>query len=180
MVFQKYNLTKNNMDIKQFTEHLSESASVIEDILKHVTQEQAQWKPAPGKWSILEVVNHLYDEEIEDFSDRLDMVLHHPGEEWKPNNPEAWVTEREYNKRDFDKSLANFLNERRKSVTWLSQLSSPDLNLYYEHPNFAKITAGDILYSWLAHDYLHQRQIINIKLKHLAESIKPYSIKYAG
>jgi len=102
------------------------------------------------------------------------MILHHPGEEWNANNPEAWVTEREYNKRDFGKSLKNFLNERNKS------LPSPDMNLYYEHPNFQRITAGDILYSWLAHDYLHQRQIINIKLKHFAESVKPYSIRYAG
>ena len=168
------------MDIKQFTEQLSESASVIEEILKHVTREQARWKPAPDNWSILEVVNHLYDEEIEDFRNRLDMVLHHSGKNWNANNPEAWVTEREYNKRDFDKSLKNFLNERDKSVLWLSQLSSPDLNLYYENPNFPRITAGDLLYSWLAHDYLHQRQIINIKLKHLKESIKPYSIRYAG
>ena len=168
------------MNIKQFTEQLSDSAFAIEQTLKNVSQEQAQWKPAPEKWSILEVVNHLYDEEIEDFRDRLDMVLHHTGENWNANNPVAWVTEREYNKRDFGKSLANFLNERNKSIQWLSQLSTPDLNLYYEHPNFARITAGDLLYSWLAHDYLHQRQIINIKLKHLAESIKPYSIRYAG
>jgi len=168
------------MDIKQFAEQLSKSASAIEEILNNLTQEQARWKPAPNKWSILEVVNHLYDEEIEDFRDRLDMVLHHPGEEWKPNNPEAWVTEKEYNKRDFGKSLKNFLNERNKSILWLSQLPSPKLELFYEHPNFKKISAGDILYSWLAHDYLHQRQIINIKLNHLEELIKPYSIKYAG
>ena len=168
------------MDLKQFIEQLSQSASAIEQTLKNVTQEQAQWKPSPEKWSILEVVNHLYDEEIEDFRERLDMVLHHTGEKWNANDPVGWVTEREYNKRDLGKSLVNFLNERNKSIQWLSQLSSPDLNLYYELPNIAKITAGDLLYSWLAHDYLHQRQIIKIKLKHLAESVKPYSIKYAG
>ena len=107
------------MDIKLFTEQLSESAYSIEQVLKNLTQEQAQWKPAPEKWSIIEVINHLYDEEIEDFRDRLDMILHNPGEKWKPNNPEAWVTEREYNKRDLDKSLKNFHNERRKPITWL-------------------------------------------------------------
>jgi hypothetical protein len=168
------------MDLRQFTEQLSDSAAVIEEILKNVTQEQAQWKPAPEKWSILEVVNHLYDEEIEDFRDRLDMVFHYPGKNCNANNPEAWVTEREYNKRDLSKSLANFLNERRKSGAWLLQLTSPDLDMYYEHPNFPRITAGDILYSWLAHDYLHLQQIINLKLKLVAETAEPYSIRYAG
>ena len=114
------------MNLKDFTKQMSDSAYAIEQILKNVTQEQSEWKPSAQEWSILEVVNHLYDEEIADFRERLDMVLHHSVEIWKPNNPEAWVKDRNYNKRDLDKSIANFLNERNKSIAWLLRLSSPD------------------------------------------------------
>ncbi len=168
------------MNLKDFTKQMSDSAYAIEQILKNVTQEQSEWKPSAQEWSILEVVNHLYDEEIADFRERLDMVLHHSVEIWKPNNPEAWVKDRNYNKRDLDKSIANFLNERNKSIAWLLRLSSPDWNSFHEHPNYSKLYAGDLLNSWLTHDYLHLRQIINLKIKQITESAKPFSIKYAG
>jgi len=51
---------------------------------KEINAELAVWKPAPGKWSILEVVNHLYDEEREDFRQRLELVLKDPALAWPP------------------------------------------------------------------------------------------------
>jgi hypothetical protein len=61
----------------------------------------------------------------------------------------------------------------------LKALKNPDWNLAYEHPAFGRISAGDILCAWLAHDYFHARQISNILMQFTALLSAPYSIGYA-
>ena len=143
---------------------LYENISVFNTLLQNVENQQAIWKPAENKWSILEVINHLYDEERSDFRLRLDLTLHHPGESWPPIDPESWAMERDYNLRDFKESLANWIAERKKSVNWLHSLSEPDFSKVYIHPLIGELRAGDMLAAWLAHDFLHMRQIVNLKL----------------
>ena len=103
----------------------------------------ARWKPAPDSWSILEVVNHLYDEEREDFRVRLDTILYHPGRPWPPINSTGWVTERAYNQRDLSHYAEAFLKERRKSLAWLRGLETPDWQASVTAP-FGQISAGDM------------------------------------
>ena len=52
-------------------ERLRANADVIAAQVAGVSDEQARWKPDPAQWSILEVMSHLADEEIEDFRARL-------------------------------------------------------------------------------------------------------------
>lgn len=59
------------MDLNYFIARFSNNRGVFESLLRVVRLEQARWKPTPDKWSMLEVVNHLYDEEREDFRQRL-------------------------------------------------------------------------------------------------------------
>ena len=60
------------MNLAHFTTRLSHNATAIESLVRSVPEEQARWKPEPEAWSILEVINHLYDEECED-------RIRHPG-----------------------------------------------------------------------------------------------------
>ena len=50
---------------------LAWGASVLEPLVHGVHDARARWKPEPSQWSILEVVCHLGDEEVEDFRRRL-------------------------------------------------------------------------------------------------------------
>lgn len=167
------------MKHEEIIKRLANSEEMIQGLVYGLDEEQARWRPEPGKWSILEVINHLYDEERDDFRKRLDLTLHQPGVAWPPNDPEAWVSERKYNEREYESSLENLLLERRKSITWLKKLSSPDWESAYEHPVFGKISAGDILCAWLAHDYFHARQISNLLLEYTRLLSEPFSIRYA-
>ncbi len=159
---------------------LSSSADAIRSLAHAVPPEQAVWKPAPEKWSTLEVINHLADEEVEDFRTRLDLVLHRPREPLPPIDPEGWVVARAYNQRDLAESLARFLEERQRSLAWLGTLSSPDWERSYEHPRAGPLTAGTLLGSWLAHDLLHIRQLARLHYQYLAQQVHPHSLGYAG
>ena len=167
------------MEHEEIIKRLENNEEMIRGLVRGLEEKQARWRPEEGKWSILEVINHLFDEERNDFRKRLDLTLHEPGTAWSPNDPEAWVTERKYNERDLKTSLENLLVERRKSITWLKNLKSPDLESAYEHPVFGKILAGDLLCAWLAHDYFHARQISNLLLEYTHLLSEPFSTRYA-
>jgi hypothetical protein len=128
----------------------------------------------------LEVINHLYDEEQEDFRPRLDLLLHQPGQAWPAIDPAGWVIGRQYNQRDIETSLHNFLKARQESISWLKNLSSPDWQSAYEHPSIGHISAGDIFASWLAHDFLHMRQLAELHWTYVSFLAQPYAVDYAG
>ncbi len=142
------------MDLNYVIERLAANAGIFEGLTKDINTDLAIWKPAADKWSILEVVNHLYDEEREDFRRRLELVLKDPALVWPPIAPQEWVTTRAYSERDLDESLDNFLSERQKSLAWLRSLRSPNLESRHER-EAGSLRAGDLLASWLAHDFLH-------------------------
>ncbi len=167
------------MNLDYFIERFSKNRGVFEGLVRGVSVEQARWKPAPEKWSILEVVNHLYDEEREDFRQRLELVLADPAKPWPPIAPRDWVTTRGYNDRDLDTSLDNFFAEREKSLAWLQQLSSPNWQNSNEGPN-GRLTAGDMLASWLAHDFLHVRQLARLQWQYVGAIADPYQTAYGG
>ena len=110
------------MDPDYFLSQMTSHAGTIHSLTLEISDEQARWKPNPESWSILEVINHLVDEEREDFRVRVDFILHHPGLPWPPINPQGWVTERNYNQRDLLQSVQDFLEERQKSLVWLKGL----------------------------------------------------------
>ena len=110
------------MDADHLPAQMMENAVRIRTLLQGVSDEQARWKPNADSWSMLEVINHLLDEERRDFRVRLDYTLHRPGEPWPPIDPGGWVTARGYNQRNLEESLAQFLSEREASIAWLRRL----------------------------------------------------------
>ena len=168
------------MDLAACQRQLRQNGELIRELVADMTPEQATIKPSPENWSALEVINHLYDEEREDFRQRLDYILHRPGEPWPPTNPQGWVTERRYNERDLSTSLQNFLDERQKSLTWLASLGNPNLEQTETHPIMGKFYAGDMLASWVLHDVLHLRQLVELKYFLLQDVLQPYDASYAG
>jgi hypothetical protein len=167
------------LELHQIMDRMRANAAAIAALARDVSDAQARWKPADDAWSLLEVVNHLYDEEREDFRTRVDYVLHRPGQEAPPIHPGAWVIERAYNQRDPRESLDAFLRERAASLEWLRGLQSADWDAEYRAP-WGVLRAGDLLAAWLAHDHLHLRQLNELHYAYLAQQAAPYSVAYAG
>jgi len=167
------------MNLNYFIDRFSKNRDVFIALVREVDQEQVRWKPAPDKWSILEVVNHLYDEEREDFRQRLELVLADPTQTWPSIDPRGWVTSRNYMGRELSESFDNFLAEREKSLSWLRQLSSPNWDNSKQGAN-GLLSAGDLLASWLAHDFLHIRQITRLHYQYVSFISQPYHTTYAG
>lgn len=130
--------------------------------------QEARWKPPSGNWSVLEIIGHLADEEVEDFRTRVRSTLEDPSRPWPPIDPEGWAKSRDYSARDPQEALERFMSERRTSIEWLRSLVTPDWSKAYVHPKFGAMVAGNLLAAWAAHDALHLRQIAK-RLFELAE-----------
>ena len=167
------------MELEFLTNRMANQAGAIHSLTLGISTEQARWKPDQQTWSILEVINHLYDEECADFRVRLDIILHHPAQPWPPINPTGWVTERLYNRRDLAQSVDDFLKERRKSLIWLRGLDAPDWHASVT-ASFGKFSAGDIFAAWVAHDLLHLRQLVELHWAFTLQAAQPYQVNYAG
>lgn len=161
-----------------FTE-LQKNKTVFENLLKGTNEAAYRWKQSPEKWCLLEIICHLYDEEREDFRVRLGLVLEHPEQTPPPIHPQKWVTERKYMEQDFEEKLQGFLEEREKSIEWLQSLKNPKWENAYQHPKYGPFSGNFYLTNWLAHDYLHIRQITRLKYDYL-QHISGESVRYAG
>ena len=158
---------------------LIDSTNMVRALLTGVTDEEARRKPDEQTWSILETVCHLYDEEREDFREHLDFILHRQNQEWHRIDPPGWVTSRHYNGQDFREMKDRFFGERSRSLDWLKGLEQVDWEISYTSP-FGTLKAGDMLSSWVAHDNLHVRQLVELRRQHIQRITEPYGISYAG
>ena len=158
---------------------LVNSTDMILTFLDGLTQEETQVKPNEGSWSILETLCHLYDEEREDFREHLDLILNRPDQTWHQIDPAAWVSARKYNEKDFRDMKEKFFIERSKSLVWLKGLSNANWDVTYTSES-GTLSAGELLSSWVAHDNLALRQLVELRRFRIENMTKPNSITYAG
>ena len=167
------------MEFDKLCQELATNAQSIRALVTGISQTDAQIRPTSDSWSILEVICHLADEERNDFRPRLDVMLHHPDQAFAPNDSQAWILERNYNERDLAQSLNDFFNERAQSLAWLSSLASANWEAVYTTP-YRVMKAGDMLGSWVTHDILHLRQLVELRYARVIGLTAPYDVEYAG
>lgn len=170
------------MDFQKIIDCLEGNWKVYEQLFNGFSDTDVKWKPEEDRWSLLEVLCHLVDIEREDFRVDLDIILFHPEDPWPDFSIMDWVTERQYNDQIFHEKLQEFDAERKRSVQWLRSLENPDLEKRHSGNGFKRepLRAGDVMASWLAHDYYHFRQISLLNFDLLNREAETYSPLYSG
>ncbi len=167
------------MDHAVIIRALAANGETFRALLEKIPAEEYRWKPSPEKWSILEVLCHLCDEEREDFRARVKHTLETPELPLSPIDPAGWVTQRNYAARDYTEMLDLFIRERKNSAGWLGSLSAPNWKNTHRHPKLGAMTAELFLANWLAHDYLHIRQVTSLRFHYLMQH-SGEDLRYAG
>jgi hypothetical protein len=168
------------MNLEFFIARLSANAKVIELLCKETSGEQALWKQSTEKWSLQQIVYHLSQTEEKDFRPRLEKTLRDAGEDWQPLVASEMRPEETVGADNLNEYLQNFLAEREKSIDWLKTIESPNWENSHRHNEQSTLAAGDLLASWLAHDYLHIKQIIRLQYDYVNSISAPFKIEYAG
>ena len=167
------------MDEVYLKRQLALNRDRVAALARGIAEDMTHWKPNEESWSILEVICHLADEEEFDFPVRLQIILEKSEKDWPEIDPEGWVTERNYNEADLYETLNRYMDLRNEALTWLDSLENPDWDIVYEAP-FGKVNAGDMFVSWVTHDLMHLRQLVELQRFYLVEQAKPYRLDYAG
>ena len=164
------------INIDEIIRQLTGNAGAMRALVQTISDEQAQWKPNPDTWSMKQVMEHVYNEERIDFRKILKRMLNDPSQ---PSGEEYMPVE------SCCKALDDFLMEREASIKWLRTLKSPDWNVPSQWPFgpegiVTTFSAGDVLLSWVEHDILHLRQVIELQHAWNEKQASPYSFMYAG
>ncbi len=157
---------------------LRQNTKQFQQIYQDMDAGLLHYRSAEGKWNLLEVLCHLRDEEETDFRARVKAALD-SSSDYPPMDPEGWVEERKYAEQDVKVVLEEYVAQRRQSDAWLSNLSEPNWSNCLTHPRLGTVTAARMLSNWLAHDYLHLRQINRICYQYL-KSTCDQDLSYAG
>ena len=167
------------MDTASLVRSMSRFPEVLQALLAELPAELARRRPEPQRWSILEVVQHLVEEEEFDFGTRTRLTLEEPQTPWPPIDPEGWVRERDYNAGDLGRSLGAFASRRARSVAWLQERLQADWSTEHVHPRLAGLRAGDLLAAWAAHDALHLAQLARLCLEVVEARAGEFHTRYA-
>jgi hypothetical protein len=105
------------------------SAKRIEALASQVSDEQARWKPDSESWSLLEVVNHLYDEEMLDFAPGLKSCSRAPGRNGRRLiRPPGWSNGNTMPATYLPRSNISCVKERNQSngcPAWKTRIGGP-------------------------------------------------------
>ena len=168
------------MNLDKLLESLDRFGRTLPILVNGISDDDAAWRPASGNWSILEVVSHLVDEEVEDFRPRVFSALEDPRRSWPAIDPVGWATQRDYNSRQLGEQVQRFVEERRKSLRMLREIDEPNWENCYQHPELGGLHAGDLMSAWASHDQLHARQITKRKFEMVQRDAGNFSTRYAG
>ncbi len=167
------------IDLDEILRKLSGDAEAIRALMQTVSPDQARWKPDPKTWSMKEVMEHVYNEERIDFRMHLKEMLTEPQQPWGALQQEGYLTVE-----SCQQALEKFLSEREASISWLKSLPEQNwetsMTVEFSPSESRTLTAGDVLLSWVNHDYLHMRQMIELLHAWAEKQAVPYSLEYAG
>ncbi len=168
------------MNFDEIVERLAKNAEGIRRLLEGLSEEQVNWKPDPETWSLKEVMEHFYNEERLDFRKHLKELLSDPPQPWGKFRQEDTI-----HVENFWQALDGFLAEREASLAWLKELGNRDWTIstkvsFGSDQEIFVLRAGDVLVSWVAHDFLHLRQINELLYSWNEKRAAPFSVQYAG
>ena len=143
------------INIPEILHQMTANAEAIRALVQAFPDKHALWKPTPETWAMKDVMEHVYNEE------RIDFRMHL--KEMFGESPQARVY---VPVKGCRQALEDFLSERKVSIEWLQALQSPDWEITKQlnfGPNETMtIRADEMLLSWIEHDYLHMRQMVEL------------------
>ena len=149
-------------------EVLRETPGRLLDLLKPLSPEQIEYKPAPNKWSIREILCHLADCELV-WSTRLRMTFGSDTPALQPFEQDAWG--RAYDGAGYTTSAARatFTAVRQWNLALLEGLSEADAQRPATHPELGTITLWHIAEIAAGHDLHHLNSLEKVVHRDVAD-----------
>ena len=119
----------------------------------------------PGKWSILQVIQHLADSEVVSRY-RMRLILAQPTPDIQGYDQDLWAANLNYNEMDLNEALEIIRVLRAANLKMLRGLNETQLERYGLHSERGPESVRKLLQMIAGHDILHLNQIRRIKKAH--------------
>jgi hypothetical protein len=128
----------------------------LENLLQSSPPEKLTLAPAPGKWSVRDILCHLADCEVV-FAFRLRQALAENNHVVQPFDQDNWAAT--YGHYDAHVALAAFSAVRQWNLTFIGGLKPADFNKALNHPERGDMTLQVVVETMAGHDLNHLRQV---------------------
>ena len=143
------------------TEVLGELITWLEERTQGLSESLLRRPEAPGKWSVIEVIQHLADSDLV-FAYRLRMVLTEDSPPLQGWDQDAWARTLHYVDVPLGVALDQLRALRTANLHVIRGLSPAQLERVGLHSERGPESAGFLLRLMGAHDLVHRRQIDRI------------------
>lgn len=126
--------------------------------IRRLTPAQLARRPAPGKWSIREIITHLADTEMV-MCCRARWIAFEKNPTLVPFDQERWAAGRAREEEPLAETLARFRILRRSQIRLFRRASAKDFQRSGFHPERGVVTLQEQLETLAGHDLNHLEQI---------------------
>jgi hypothetical protein len=133
----------------------------LQKLIKPLSKKQMRRRPAPGKWSIAEILAHLADTEIVG-SWRMRLILGNDGTPIQGFDQDVWAETLNYVDRDPKESLKVFRVLRENNLAMLKSVPRKLWENHGMHSERGKETVERVVQMFAGHDLNHLQQIEKI------------------
>jgi hypothetical protein len=139
---------------------LESTPAMLRDLMSEISEEDARWKPAPGRFSIAEVLAHLSHSEGHCYRARLDRFLTEELPDFESDDASLYYDL--YRVADPQDSFDHFEEQRETNVEFLRTLPRSAGARRARHRQAGEITLSQMLHEWVLHDLGHLRQVAEL------------------
>ena len=162
-------------ELQAAKEILARTPATLDTLLRGLPDSWTLGNEGPETWSPFDVVGHLIHGETTDWIPRIGHVLRHG--EWGTFEPFDRFAHIEISRgKSVDELLDSFRTLRKKNLDTLDslQLTESQLALTGQHPDFGKITLGQLLSTWVVHDLGHIGQVVRAMAHQYSTEVGPW------
>jgi hypothetical protein len=146
-------------------ERFRRGAEVLATVLTGAAGEEVDFAPAPGKWTIRQIMAHLADSELVG-AQRMRLVIAEENPTLTAFDQDAWTRNLDYARRKPTQSLETFRRLRAENYELLKELPEASFERSGMHTENGRMTLRSLLEIYAAHAESHARQLQSIRAEY--------------
>lgn len=145
-------------ELQDLLERFRRGAELVAVVTTGAAGAELDFAPAPGKWSVRQIVCHLADSEIV-CRDRFSRIIAEDNPTIIGYDQDAWAEKLDYRTRKFSQALETFRRMRGENFDLLKIQPAEAWSRIGTHSQHGPVSLGDLLRIYAGHAETHALQI---------------------